>query len=138
MWMVIWNFILVANISYLNMYQRYKKDYTLATRLLNRIEQSEYYSSNIPIIFIGNEYSKKIENIYDEDIRYVTGANGNSIFNSDFHLKQFIKYYLGVELVTPSEEKIEEIKNSYLIDEIGVFPDNDFIKIIDNIIVVKF
>lgn len=138
MWMVIWNFILVANISYLNMYQRYKKDYTLATRLLNRIEQSEYYSSNIPIIFIGNEYSKKIDNIYDEDIRYVTGANGNSIFNSDFHLKQFIKYYLGVELVTPSEEKIEEIKNSYLIDEIGVFPDNDFIKIIDNVMVVKF
>lgn len=136
-WIIIWNFILVANISYINMHQRYEKEYALALRLIDRIEMNDEYTESTPVLFLGTPHTHQAENIYNENIKYMTGADGNIILTSDFHFKQFIKYYLGVDLSYANEEQVDKIMNSPEINEIKSFPNRNCVQVIDDVIVVK-
>lgn len=136
-WIIIWNFILVANISYINMHQRYEKEYALALRVVDRVEMNDEYTKSAPVLFLGTPYTHQTENIYNNNIKYITGADGNVILTSDFHFKQFIKYYLGVDLSYANEEQVDKIINSPEINEIKPFPNRNCVQVIDGIIVVK-
>lgn len=136
-WVIIWNFMLVANISYINMYQRYEKEYALALRLVDRIEMNDEYTESIPVLFLGTPYTHKTENIYNNNIKYITGADGNVILVNDFHFKQFIKYYLGVDLSYANGDQVDKVMNSPEITKIKSFPNKNCVQVIDGVMVVK-
>lgn len=137
LWVIIWNFILVDNISYLNMYQRYEKEYALSIRILDRLESSKDYSLDTPVLFLGSPYTHNENNIYNNYIANMTGTKGNSILHSDFHFKEFMKHYMGVELITPDAEKTNQITNSNDIKNLDSFPSNECISVIDGVLVIK-
>ena len=137
-WIIVWNFILVANISYLNMHERYEKEYALALRVVDRLEMNEEYTSSTPVLFVGDPYTHNSGNIYNDYIENMTGTKGNSILHGDFHFKEFIKHYIGVDLNTPNQEKINKIMNSKSFKKMKVFPNKESIDKVDGVIVVKF
>lgn len=137
-WIIIWNFILVANISYLNMHQRYEKEYSLAVRVVDRLEMSEEYNPSTPVLFAGSPYTHNTPGNYSEYIGHVTGTDGNSIFFSDYHFNQFIKYYIGLNLNSVSDKKANEIMSSEEYKSMKSFPNKECIKKIDDVVVVKF
>lgn len=134
---IIYNNIVVANISYLNMHQRYEKEYAFSSRLINKLESQEQYNNQTPVILVGNRSNDSVENLYNKKIKYITGAEGNILLPSDFHIKQFIRYYLGVDLKSPDSDKWELINNSGLIENMEVFPNSGCIEIIEDVFVIK-
>lgn len=136
----IFNFGLIANISYFNMELRYEKTTNLANRILYRIEQLDEYEDIEKITVFGKVpmYSKLTSEIIPNSIPNMIGSTGDVFISESYHYNALFDSFFGYSLDIATEEEIKVIQQSETYKEMGIWPAKDSIKVFDDIVVVKF
>lgn len=67
----------------------------------------------------------------------ITGANGDVILTHNYHYSRMISEHLGIAIISPSSEQIDNILNSVEFEEMEVWPSASSVKIINDVMVVK-
>ena len=133
---IIFVYFLISNIAYFNMDARMNKTYGMTLRMVDRIEQTDDFTFETPVVFIGSlRYSAQ-----NKAMDYITGMIGteaNDILGNDWHYKLFIDHYLNLKFPTPDPQVIESIKNSEQFQDMPLWPAKDSGQMIDGTIVVK-
>lgn len=139
---ILYTYIVMTGQTYSAYEKTYDQAYSTAIRVVNKIENTEGYYDGIKILFAGglnNQYINHDNVIY-------TMANGNyALYNVFFdsyggytYLWQvFIEKYIGVKVNICSDDEYKEIISTSEFDEMDTFPNQNSIKIIDGIMVVK-
>lgn len=128
-------YIRYDNFCYVQTKVRHEAAISYYTTLITRIQSVQGYNSDYPIVYI-NEDQK--ENIIDNiEIRYdpiVTNPYSYPIINN-YAWRKFVANWCGFN---PEVKDSLDYKDNQLVKKMPCYPDDGSIKIIDNIIVVKF
>lgn len=132
-------FAYVANICYTNDIIQHERAQSYYNRLITKIENLDNYNYCMPIAFI-NEFHKYHE---EWDVLrlgqitrlppYYYGCDIN-----DYAWKEYVKVWLNWTPVYSSQEDIEELAQTPEVKDMPCYPNDGAIKIIDDVIVVKF
>lgn len=136
---VVFNFSIISNISYMNMEMRYEKSTAFVNRLISRIEQTEGVTQDSKLALIGriqlgSEISKEV---IPESIPRVMGSLGDSIIPLPYHYNAMMANRFGVNYKFTSEQERQEIAESEWFAEMEAWPSVDSVRVIDDVVVVK-
>ena len=137
---LIFQFVTISNEAYFNSYLTYENIYSFSSGLVDRMVQTEGFNKDVPVAFIGSYNGELNTNYYDyfNCIVYM----GSSAENSDRMIPwlryQFIKYYIGIDFKRAEDKEIDKIKRLSEFEQMNVYPYYNSIKIIDDVLVVKF
>lgn len=137
--LVIFNFALIANISYFNMNLKYEKSTAAVNRIVNRIEQTPGYENASKLAVFGEitMESKMATKFVPESIPRMTGALGDTFLRFPRHYQYMMENLYGVsyDLVTP--EEYESILASSVYKNMENWPAADSVRIIDDTVILK-
>lgn len=137
---IIFQYITLANECYTKMYLAYENTYAFYSTLITKIQSHEDYKEGVRIALIG-EYSGKQLNNYDgffKDTIQVTGVKKPEDLINAYSNTNFIRNYIGVNFDFVSEGEIKELMKKEEYREMAEYPYTNSIKLIDNILVVKY
>ncbi|MBM7701315.1 glucosyltransferase domain-containing protein [Metabacillus iocasae] len=138
--LTIFNFAIISNIAYFNMSLKYERSYAVMNRILDRIEQTEGYENATQLAVLGS-ISMKTEmssiNVA-ENIPSMTGAMGDTFLFQPYHYEYMLANQFGKQLYRVDEEKLEELRNSTMFDEMESWPASSSIKIVNDVVIIKF
>ncbi len=135
-------YYLSDNTSYAALELTYNQAYSTTIRIMDRIETTNGYDKNYPILFggiIGDYNYPRTSSLY----RYIASP---LLRNPAFHGSyagsigtwvKFIRVFCGIDVNACTSEAYYKIVNSEEYKQMKIFPDETSIKIIDGIIVVK-
>ena len=136
---LVFNYGVTDNIAYSNLQKKYEKTYAYCVRLLDRIEQTPGYYQGIPIAMIGviGEEPYPVTDITDDVTGSMIGINGDHLLYTGENYELFMKHYLGATLnILPPAAMGEMYYDKQYVD-MGSFPAEDSIQIIDGIMYIK-
>ncbi|WP_033542707.1 glucosyltransferase domain-containing protein [Planococcus sp. CAU13] len=137
--LTIFNFGLIANISYFNTTLKYEKSYANANRVLDRIEQTEGYEDANTLAIFGTHYlsSELGRTIIPQRIPEMTGVLGETSLAHPVHYQYMFANLFGVEFELATEEEREAILESEAFSDMAVWPHPDSVQIVDDVIILK-
>ena len=139
---VMGTYYIADNTSYAALKLTYNQAYSTTVRILDRIENTEGYRKEFPILFggiVGNNNYPRTSNLY-------TYTVGSVVTNPTFHgtysgsvgtWTKFIKIFFGIDIPNCTPETYYSIVNSEEYKNMEIFPSQNSIKIMDGIVVVK-
>lgn len=136
---LVFNYAVTDNIAYSNLQKKYEKTYAYCVRLLDRIEQTSGYYQGMPIAMIGviGEEPYPVTDITDAITGSMIGINGDHLLYTGENYELFMKHYLGATLnILPPAAMGEMYYDQQYVD-MGSFPAEDSIQIIDGIMYIK-
>lgn len=132
-----------ANQCYLKLQLKYENSYALTNRIVNRIESFEDYVPGMPVAFIGEPSKGNYKQAKDGNLGSLGddegfgGASEYSFIYDDRHMKDFIKWYVGVKFDLLDEGALKNISMDERVEAMPCYPDQDSVQIIDGVLVVK-
>ncbi len=134
-----YQFMLMDNIAYFNMNERYEKTYAYCLRLADRIEQTPGYEQGMPIAMIGvvDESKYPVTDITGDVTSRISGSTGDILIYKGEQYAAFMKHYLNVTINPIVGDRIIEIYNSPEYREMDSFPAEDSIRIVDGVMYIK-
>lgn len=136
---LVFNYAVTDNIAYSNLQKKYEKTYAYCVRLLDRIEQTPGYYQGIPIAMIGvvGEEPYPATDITDAVTGGMLGIDGDYLLYTGENYELFMKHYLGATLNILPPTAMGEMYYDQQYVEMGSFPAEDSIRIIDGIMYIK-
>lgn len=130
------------NASYAALQMTYNQNYSIALRIVDRVETLEEYNNQMPVMLAGMIDETNFErrsNIYNYTLGF--GAN-NTVLHGSYSGQigtwhKFLEIYLGKYFPMASDDSYHRIVNTAEFKEMTIFPQKDSVKIIDGIVVVK-
>lgn len=140
LFLVIFNFSIISNITYLNMSYRFEKSFALVNRIFDRIEQTEGYENIERVAFIGKPEIKSAfsNNIVAEAIPPMTGAMGDTFLPQSYHFNAMFANYIGKSLGGVNPEELQILKENPKVKQMGIWPAKDSVLVLDEIVFIKF
>ncbi len=139
---------LIANTFYMKLQLDLMANFSAATRLVYRIEETEGYHYGMPVVTMGSEKAILDENYPDsldpimESVGILRGSLNTHVVNNESQLERFCEYFLGYDFNTyrgdekhavwAEIEKTEEYKN------MAVYPAEGSIKVINDMLIIRF
>lgn len=136
-------YYLSDNTSYTALKLTYNQAYSTTIRVMDRIETTEGYDKNYPILFggiIGDYNYPRSSSLYTYTVAPIirnpafhgtySGAMGTWV--------KFIRIFCGMDVNVCTSEVYYKIVNSEEYKHMKNFPDESSVKIIDGVVVVKF
>ena len=135
-----YKYIVYANECYFKLNLSYENTISFYTTLVTRIQSTPGYNEDTKVAFIG---FNDVANIYNnsenfKDIEEFTGILSNKQMITAYSKENFIKNYIGVDFNYLSEQGIIQLESREEVKQMNIYPYDNSIKMIDNIIVVKF
>ncbi len=134
------SFSIMANVVAFNMNERYEKTYATCLRIVDRIEQTEGYTTETKVAILGgfpDAVSYPPTDITANDLVGYFGASGELCVNSTQKYAEFMKHYMNVTIVTiPGEDEIR-IAGTEAFAEMPKFPAEGSVGYIDDVLVIK-
>lgn len=133
----------ISNIDYVNLQKRNLKMQAVCIRLLDRIETTDDYYPNMPIVFYG-----ALQNIYPNPLlSYEEKLKGYEAYimdwlpyeGSSFMYAAYITDYLGVSINIPSSyrEIIDELEELEEFKSVSAFPAWDCTYLYNDVLIIK-
>lgn len=137
---LIFNFSIMANIVAFNMNERYEKTYATCLRLVDRMEQTEGYTTGTKVAILGGYPDAKSypnTEITQADLVGYFGSNGALCVSDTEKYAEFFRHYLNVTITTiPLTEEID-ITQSEEFMQMPKFPAAGSIQFIGDVLVIK-
>lgn len=135
---ICFQFFLTDNIAYANMNFRMDKMNSLSTRIADRIEQTEGFVPEIPVLYIGTPDVSYYPNQSPLDplIHGMTGTTGNNTLDSYYVTYHYMKNFAHFNHPIPYEQ-MEKLFEDPRVAEMPVFPNAGATQVIDGIMIVK-
>lgn len=135
-------YYLADNTSYSVLNLTYNQSIMTTERIIYRIESLEGYNKDIPVVMAGiidEENYSRTSNLYNFSLGF--GAN-NAVFHGSYSgqiwtWKRFLEIFFGISYPIPSDIGYRNVVTSEEFKEMGVFPAEDSVRIIQDIVVVK-
>lgn len=137
---MIFHFILLANVVYLNLEQRYEKTFALCARIADRLEQTEGYKTGDPVAIVGGypNWGKYPPSEITQDVTILFfGSMGDYCAESPEKYAEFLKHYLDITIEVPSQEEQAGVTSSETFVQMPYFPEADSVRLINGIWVIK-
>lgn len=136
---LIYNFGLIANIVYLNMEFKVERSVQLANRIVDRVEQLDNYDEIEMLHVVGRpKMETNISSVFiPQTIPRMVGSTGESIIGDTAHVQKLFENYLGYRLQFPTPEELAPINEGEFVEEMGIWPSQDSIQVVDGILVIK-
>ena len=122
------------NIAYKQIEMSYKRTSFEMMQILGEIDRLGSSDKNNCIAVIGG-FPKKLHPVYAKPD--ITGASTNNFLPTDFHFIRFSKYYFAREFSACSDDQKAELEKNADFIEMPEYPKAGFVKIINDIVVVK-
>ncbi|AQQ54055.1 glucosyltransferase domain-containing protein [Planococcus lenghuensis] len=140
MTLIVFNFAIIANITYFNLDLKYEKTTAFAGRLVSRIDHTPDIDEAGKLAIIGRAQTDLplTSEIIPQSIPAMTGSSGGLLLTQPYlYQALFNTYYdLSYRLATPPE--IQALQETEAYEEMAVWPAENSVRVIDDIIVVKF
>lgn len=137
---MLFNFAISANVVGYTLNERYERSYALCLRIVDRLEQTEGFSTADKLAVIGGAPNRTYYYETCESWPYVGEyftACGEYVPGSPITYALFIRHYLGLTMDVPTDEALLEISSSEEFAQMSCFPAADCVKQIDGVWVVK-
>lgn len=133
-------YITYANECYFELKLSYENAYSFYTTLVTRIESTHGFNENTKVAIIGYYNGGELNNnsIAFSDLDDFTGILSNYEIINAYSKENFIKNYIGVDFNYATSKEINELIANDEYKNMSIYPYDNSIKLIDNIIVVKF
>jgi hypothetical protein len=137
---LVFNFILSANIVYFNLNERYEKTYGLCVRIVDRLEQTEGYKQTDAVAILGG-FPNAEKYPSTEITRLITAGyhstQGDYCVESSEKYAEFLKHYLNVTITVPPLEDQINLTTTEEFMEMPYFPEDGSIRNIHGVWVIK-
>lgn len=128
-------FDITDNVAYMNMHLQYEKEYSLAVRIVDRIENTDGYESGMPVMIIlrkdyGHLYGGKLESQLD---KYIPGMEqqGWGIMSNPIGIKNFIEEFIQTDInIVNVETDMEKLSH------LEKWPSKDCTQIMDGVLYI--
>lgn len=128
--------IYTANSLYLSLHLRYENAYAFYTSLLSDMRQQPGYNSDTRLALIG-DYEEA--SFFEDELGHLFRIMGADGFQPDSHSNWFfLYYYLGLRVPFAEEEECVRIASSEEFAQMPVYPYHGSIRMLGDILVVKF
>ncbi|MBT2581191.1 glucosyltransferase domain-containing protein [Planococcus sp. ISL-109] len=137
--LLVFNFAVIANISYFNMNLKYEKSYAFLNRAVDRIEQTEGFNGATKLAVLGRikmDESISTEEVY-ESVPKMTGMLGSRFLAHPLHYERMMKNYFGISYDLVTDEEKNDILSSALYDEMEIWPAASSVRIVDDTVIIK-
>ena len=134
---------LYANRCYLKMQLKYENAYALANRIVDRIESDPGYAPGTKVAFIGEPALGNYPQAKDGALGSLgrdEGFGGPSEFSfiyDDRHLKDFIKYYIGVRFDLLDDAETQLLSKDVRVLSMPAYPVSGSVGWVDRFMIVK-
>ena len=137
---MVFNFSVMANISYFYLDKCYEKSYYMGSQMMERIEEAQQEEESITqIAFVGNRV---------EEVAITPGFPGNrihllgSLLETDLlynheHAYLYLKGMYGLELPNVTKQHLDELECQNEVQQMGIWPEEDSVAVIDGVLVIK-
>ncbi len=127
--------VYVANAGYLNLYLGYENTYAFYTSLVADIRMLPGYTENSKLALGGNYQTPAYIQENFNSQYFILGLDS---YNPQFPSHEsFLKYYVGIDLPSVSEEELAQITTTPEYEEMAVYPYYGSIRMIGDTVVVK-
>ena len=135
---IVFNFAVSANISYFYLQKTNEESYATGAEMMSRIHMLES-SKTTKIAFVGSLPDNELKSIaYNDKVNIVNSGNcTENLLSDNLHAYKFLNHFYSLNLDTVTSEELEEISKSKQISEMGIWPSNNSVAVIDNTIVIK-
>lgn len=136
---IIFNFAVIANISYLNMNLKFEKSQALAQRIVDRVEQTEGFERDTPIAIFGRlSIDSEISLSIEEKIPPLTGSMHNVLLRDPLHFQSMADNFLGApyEFIL-DEDILLEISRSEEYEDMDAWPAASSVRLAGGVLIVK-
>lgn len=135
--LLIFNFILIDNIAYFNMHQRYEKEYALCVRLADRIEQTDGYHTGMTVYMYGrieenSRYYSPTSLTTDKTDELIGTSGDFTLLYTTSLYQSFLKNYLGISL-----ELDWDMKEPDELKAMPVWPEENSVQVINDTLLIK-
>lgn len=142
MFLVVFTYYLADNASYMTLKLKYNQIYSVAIRILDRIETYEGYTKDTPIMIAGVIEEKEfgeISNIKDYTIGSIFDINAfHGLYNGmEGNWVNFMKVFFGYRLNFCNPEIYKVIATSDFFAEMEVFPAESSVNLVYDTLIVK-
>lgn len=139
---VMGTYYIANNVSYAALKLTYNQAYSTTMRILDRVENTEGYNREYPIMFggiVGNDNYPRRSSLY-------TYTVGSVVPNPTFHgsysgslgtWHKFMHIFFGLDIPICPAERYQAILDSEEYKEMELFPGKDSVRVMDGIVVVK-
>lgn len=138
---LVFNYVLIANISYHKLSMAYEKSYGTLVRIADRIEQTDGADECSEILVLGEladseAYSSKLP-------PDMTGTTDGVIIRADDEmvgqsvLSSALCDYCGKDYDFLAGKEKKDLMETDEVEKMGLWPDKDSIKVVDGVIVIK-
>lgn len=137
---IIFNFSLMANISYYYLDKENERSFSMGTEMMIRIHEyeSKYEINNIAIVGKRDEdVVLRKESELSDKVPLLTALIETDLLFDRNHIMSYLKYVHGLDLESVSFEEVETLTNSEEVKKMSIWPSQDSLKVIDNTLVLK-
>jgi len=140
---IIVTWIFSNNASYMAMKLTNNRAYSYAIRAIDRIETNEEYVKDMPVMFAGainREEHPRSSAIYIMGDGFISNMDAfwTTYDGANATWTKFLNNNLGLDINWCSDKQYMEILETEEFKDMGVFPNNNSVKVINGIMVVKF
>jgi len=129
--------VYAANQKYLSMHMQYETVYSYYTTLVSRVQSVEGFQETHRIALVGKVSDRKMyRHTFDEDVSVGVGVNG--MLQNTYSRKEFLKYYLGLDMPYLSEAETLALAQTEEVLAMPCYPNDGSIRLVGDTIVVKF
>lgn len=134
---IILNFALQANIVYFNMHYVNQRTYATACEIAERIHTCEDGENATKIAVLGELSDERIDlNSHIGGVYKSSGLYSNLMFDQS-HIQMYLNQVFGMKLEEADETTAESLLNDAAVQNMGIWPDNNSLMVIDDVIVIK-
>ena len=137
---LVFNFVISANVVYFNLNERYEKTYALCLRITDRLEQTEGYRTGDPVAILGGFPNQEIfpsTDITEKVTRGYHETGGDYCIESTEKYAEFMKHYLNVTILPAEFETQLALADTEEFRNMDYFPKDGSIVKIRGVWVVK-
>ena len=137
--LTVFNFGLIANISYFNTTLKYEKSIAYANRVLDRIEQTPGFENVTKLAIFGTYYLKSElgSSTIPSRIPSMTGVLGETMLAQPYHYQYLFTNEFGESFHLASAEEKQKIQASDWFEAMPTWPHRDAVRVVDDIVVIK-
>jgi len=137
---LIFQFVIVSNVAAFNLEKRFEKTNSLCIRIVDRLEQMPGYERGMKVALIGGGVDQgkyPYTDLTSSYLRGYYGVEGTLTISSVDDFASFLFHYLNVTIIPASYEEEVEAALTEEFQEMGTFPAEDSIRLINDIWVIK-
>ena len=137
---IIFNFSLMANISYYYLDKENERTFSMGTEMIIKIHEyeSKYEINNIAII---GERGEKVwvrnESEFSDKAHLLTHLMETDLLFNQEHTVNYLKNIHGLDLEAVSDKELETLTNSDEVQGMDIWPSQDSLKVIDDTLIIK-